>query len=328
MGHFLCYTIENSSVNGFVLAKTNERSPVVAVLLREAFLVRLIRVLLLLPAELNNVTPSREHYHFESQERPFIEGLPEHLRPLVDKFRRFSRVLAKTLTLKQLKEIFLEFILIDILGSIKEIGTSAKALFHGIKDEFQKLKTEGFISYIFQKLKLLKKLPEAIKNGITAFVKKIKSMSKTELVIFIAKILVLIASAYCGYSIPDLDITLFGIGFHRHFLTHSVFPVLGVALVGKLVKRFTIHMRKNCEEGDQDIKNGLQEVDNFMDVTTRGIALGVSLHLSQDLFIDGSQVIRGPWARDIIPDILRKSYRFDDGYLLVNQVLSYKETLE
>lgn len=290
---------------------------------KEALLVRLLRVLFLMPIEANIPSSNREDYYYESQKRPLIEGLPEQLAPFADKLRRFSRVLASTLTLSQLKEIFLEFIFIDVLGSIKEIGTTIKTFFRGIKGEFQKLKSEGIVDYVSNKLKLLKKLPKIIKNEINSFVENIKSMSKSELVIFIAKTLVLIASAYLGYNIPDLDITLFGIGFHRHFLTHSVFPVIGVALIGKLIKRFSIHMRKNCEEGDLDIKNGLHEMDSFIDTITNGIALGLSLHLSQDLFIDGSQTIRGPWDRDQIPQILRKNYRFDDGYLLVNQIAGY-----
>ena len=290
--------------------------------LREIFLIGLIRMWILVPISMNQNT-RKSHYHFESQKRPLIKGLPEQLAPLVDKFRRFSRVLASTLTLSQLKEIFLEFIFIDVFGSIKEIGTTIKTFFSGIKGEFQKLKSEGIVDYISNRFKLLKNLPKIIKSEINSFVENINSMSKSELVIFIAKALVLIASAYFGYSIPDLDITLFGIGFHRHFLTHSVFPVLGVALIGKLIKRFSSHMRKNCEEGDLDIKNGLHEMDGFIDAITNGVALGVSLHLSQDLFIDGPQTIRGPWDRDQIPQILRRNYRFDDGYLLVNQIAGY-----
>ena len=148
----------------------------------------------------------------------------------------------------------------------------------------------------------------------------VRKASGKEKALIIAKIIVFALTVSLGYKIPDLDISLWGIGSHRHFFTHSALPILAVVLLGKLAKRITNHISSNCTEEDNDIKSILEEIKKFINIAVSGTTIGVSAHLFKDLFIDNPQSIRGPWKREWIPDWLRTGYRFDNGYLFANGV--------
>lgn len=264
-------------------------------------------------------------YHMETLKIDISLELPKSLSYVFDYFKRLLSAMSKTFNWDGLKTILKEFIFIDIIGSLKEFKDSLIQAKDFIKSEYQELTELGFNAYFKKVFIKIKAIPNILKEKIKSLINYLDSLSKKEWIILITKILVFCVATYLGYNIPDLDITLFGIGAHRSFLTHSILPILGVGIIGKFLKRVSLNVEKNCDDKDEDIKSMLNGSRSLVDTIVSGIAFGVSVHLSQDLFFDGSQTIRGPWDRDQIPPILRKNYRFDDGYLLVNQIYGYKK---
>lgn len=214
--------------------------------------------------------------------------------------------LKKTFTKDQLILILQEFIVLDVLGGVKEVYRGVKSslnlLWWAVKNPKEAIK-EGW--------DVIKNIPTHLINLLRA----IGRMTYVDLLKCAAQVIVFGFFSYLGYSTPDLDISLFGIGKHRHFLTHSIAPGIMYSLVAKLGIRFIERIQYNYE-GKSDWLGFLQ---SLVKTSALGYGLGVSVHLAQDLLIDGSQTIRGgPWERSTIPEFLRQNYSFDNAYLASN----------
>ena len=119
---------------------------------------------------------------------------------------------------------------------------------------------------------------------------------------------------YMGYSVPDLDITLMGIGSHRHFATHSIIPAL-IAIIGyKGIGRFLRFLDTLLPENRNLLWRKIISFYHEASCVPTAFAAGIGLHLAQDLFIDGSQSIRGPWGGTFIKD----TYLDDNAFLSLN----------
>ena len=217
--------------------------------------------------------------------------------------KRFSKAMLKTLTWKEIWAIVKEFFREDVWGDSKRIFKSLK-----------EIKSQSPRTFLKNSVSKIKEIPSNIKTAWDI----VRKSSRKEKALIIAKIIFFALMIAIGCKIPDLDISLWGIGSHRHFFTHSALPILVIVLLGKLAKRISNHISSNCTEEDDDIKSFLEEIKKFINIAVSGAAIGVSAHLFKDLFIDNPQSIRGPWKREWIPDWLRKGYRFDDGYLFAN----------
>ena len=268
----------------------------------------------LLFCRVNKSSPISEHIHVAIFKVP--QQTEKDLSYLWNFSKRLAKAIFKTLSPKILLKIIAEFTIDDLGGSFKNIISYFKNITSSLK------RTRKYISNPKDLLDLVKKSASKLKGATSIEMDKIKkeigTLNIKTCLSIIAKALFWLLAAYCGYSVPDLDIKFFGIGSHRHFFTHSILPAISVALAGKFICRFLDHVSSNCQEADKDIKNILEEFKRFIGIGVSGFTVGITAHLFQDLFIDGSQTIRGPWEREQIPNWARKNYRFDDGYLAVN----------
>lgn len=221
----------------------------------------------------------------------------------------FYHALKQTFTKDQLLIILHEFVWIDILGGIKNSLNSSvgalKAIWWAVTNPIEALNR----GYLF-----VKKIPSMLQDIWLA----LKNMSLKELLKCVAQIGVFALFAYLGFSVPDLDIPLFGIGQHRNFMTHSVGPAILFSLLVKLGIRFMNRIQENYPIENEWIAF----IQSILKTSQIGFTVGIASHLAKDLLYDGSQTIRGLGPRSTIPDFLRKNYRFDDGYLAANILAS------
>lgn len=217
--------------------------------------------------------------------------------------------LKQTFTKKQLLIILHEFVWLDILGGLK----------NALKSSVGALKTIWWVvtnpTEAFNRgCSLIKEIPSMLQDIWLT----LKNMSLKELLKCATQIGVFALFAYLGFSVPDLDISLLGIGQHRNFMTHSVGPALLFSLLVKLGIRFVNRIQANYPVENE----WLLFIQSILKTSQIGFTVGIASHLAKDLLFDGSQTIRGLGPRSAIPDILRQNYRFDNGYLAANVLAS------
>lgn len=217
----------------------------------------------------------------------------------------FFLALSKTFTKDELIIILKDFFWLDIIGAIKESINSAVGLVKNVIWIFN-----NPIEAVKKGISNIKELPAIICSVWNS----IKQMSFKELLKCAAQIGVFALSAYMGFSVPDKDISIFGIGGHRNFFTHSIGPALLFSLCMKLGMRFVQRIQVNYP-GESEWLAFLQTI---LQASQIGFNVGIAAHLSKDLLIDGNQTIRGIVPRSNIPEFLRENYRFDKGYLAAN----------
>lgn len=122
------------------------------------------------------------------------------------------------------------------------------------------------------------------------------------------------AGAYMGNGIPDLDISLMGIGKHRNFFTHSVLPALGVEFSALVLHRLIDGFKDRLPPNAHPIWENLRHAKTGLNAAVVGVYAGLSWHLFKDLFIDGSQAIRGPGFNTFVSG----TYLDDNAYLAGN----------
>lgn len=246
---------------------------------------------------------------------------------LLRNFKILGRAILKTVSLDEIKKILTDFIIRDCWEDIFVSNfRSLKGSVKWIKEQIKEMWSLGAKKYLKLKYKNSVRLFSSVFGSLESFIRSIRDMTFNEILLFGSKVLLFFCAAFLGYKIPDLDITLWGIGAHRHWLSHSVAPVIAVSLLSKLIRRFVERIGGNCKDCGLDIDSPVSLISSLVNTFSIGISTGVAFHLSKDLMFDGSQTIRGPWRRDSIPDFLRTNYRFDDGYLFLNQLGSITET--
>ncbi len=246
--------------------------------------------------------------------------------------RRMLSIMCRLLTLKAFKKIIKDYIFLDILYPILDI---CKKTIKNFTIEFREIKEKGIFEYFCTKFK---KLIEAVKNipqHLSALYKSITdgfndflSLTLEEKMIFILKMGLFLISTYVGYNIPDLDIVFWGIGSHRNFFTHSALP--GILILGsiKFIQRIMIVATEYLNEDEQDLLPYFKNIQSILGVIPKGVFAGLSVHLLEDLVLDGSQTMRGlPIERSSIPDILRTNYRIDNGYLTGNSLITIDNSI-
>ena len=124
-----------------------------------------------------------------------------------------------------------------------------------------------------------------------------------------------LVSAYGGYNIPDKDIALFGIGKHRHFLTHSFVPAMIVALLAKFMIRVIDEIYIKTKAAGQRM---LAVIKNHLAIIIVGFSAGVAVHLLEDGILEPSGTIRGPGFNTFISGTTID----DQAYLVVNGLFS------
>ena len=218
-------------------------------------------------------------------------------------------------------------ILFDIKHVIKQLNLSD--LLQGLKnvliqdlikdtiwDALKKLplNTWETIRTIFKLLKApIKSSLEYIKD-IKCFLKSIIDLSLSEKLILLSKLVISYYLVRLGYYTPDLDIKLWGIGSHRHFSTHSIIPLLGIILGIKVIKRVGKYIYSLLPQNKNQLWQDLKNFGEQLEFIPKAYSLGLGLHLAEDLFIDGSQSIRGPWGGTFI----KGTYLDDDAYIAMN----------
>ena len=124
---------------------------------------------------------------------------------------------------------------------------------------------------------------------------------------------------YTGIQIPDMDISLWGIGSHRNFFTHSVAPAILIEFTYRVISRLMLGFKDRLPEHRKQYWNkSIKVTDDCLQSFVIGAYAGITFHIGKDLFIDGSQSIRGPWGNTFI----KNTYFDDDLYLGINSALS------
>lgn len=170
------------------------------------------------------------------------------------------------------------------------------------------------IKTLFKFLKSPIKSSVELLNDVKCFFKSIIHLSLSEKLILISKLIISYYLVRIGYYTPDLDIKLWGIGSHRHFSTHSIIPLLGVIFGFKVIKRVGKYIYSLLPQNKNQIWQDLKNFGEQLKFIPKAYSLGLGLHLAEDLFIDGSQSIRGPWGGTFI----KGTYLDDDAYIAMN----------
>jgi len=110
-----------------------------------------------------------------------------------------------------------------------------------------------------------------------------------------------LVGASWGFALPDWDITLLGIGWHRFFLFHSALGVAGLQY---------LYRRRNA--------NNTGPASRISGMALGGLAMGVGLHLTVDLFQPKSIVFpgKGTAVSGTLVD--------DNLWLLLNAIWAYR----
>lgn len=102
---------------------------------------------------------------------------------------------------------------------------------------------------------------------------------------------VFVAGLYAGHELPDSDLTLWGAGAHRSFLSHSAVPLLaasaGVKVLGRILERAEAHL----EPGSEAIKLS-HTIRTVTKVFTGGLGAGMAVHLVVDGLVQTGGTIR------------------------------------
>lgn len=257
---------------------------------------------------------------------PIISTIDEVMIRSINTIKNVSLAIFDTFNIDDLINIAKEFLLVDIIGEFKNIYETIKSAFKSFIRIIKNLYNKGITQSLKDFWSALSDLPSMLRDMIKSNIKSLKTMSNEELLISVVKTAItttiFLSAGYVGYSVPDLDISLMGIGSHRNWLTHSVVPVLFVSLSSKLLIRFLEKAKERHSKGDADTVEALRVIQKGINTLSVGFAFGVSAHLLQDALWDNPQTVRGPWERDQIPDFLRRNHRFDDGYLMGNGLLA------
>lgn len=200
---------------------------------------------------------------------------------------------------KLAKDVFLE----DIIGTFKERGIS---LF---------LNLRSTISLLNIKNGRLFDLFGTVKN----FILNMRHMTKKEVVTCLLKISLVLFGTYIGYEVPDMDIKHLGIGSHRHWIYHSFLIIYGVDVILKVIERTAKMLSEKLDHDTvKRYVSNIEKISYYKNLFVNGLYSGSMIHLFQDLFIDGSQSIRGPWGGTF----MKGTYLDDNLYLAFNMVMS------
>lgn len=258
--------------------------------------------------------------------KPIISTIDEVMNRSISIIKSVSLAIFDTFNIDDLISIAKEFLLIDVIGEFKSIYRKIKSAFESFIKIIKNIHNRGIAQLVKELWGVLSGLPSKLRDMIKSNIESLKTMSNKELLVSVVKTaittIIFLSVGYVGYSIPDLDISLVGIGSHRNWLTHSIVPVLFVSLSSKLLIRFLERAKKRHSKGDADTVEAFRIIQKGLNTLSVSFAFGVSVHLLQDALLDNPQTVRGPWERNQIPDFLRTNYRFDDGYLVANGLLA------
>lgn len=259
---------------------------------------------------------------YKESVKPILSTVDEVMTRSISVIKNVSLAIFDTFNIDDLIIIAKEFILIDVIGEFNNIYGTIKSAFKSFINILKNIYNKGITQSLKVFWEVLSALPSKLRTMIESNIDSLKSMSNKELLLSILKTAItttiFLSAGYVGYNVPDLDISLMGIGSHRHWLTHSIIPVLFVSLGSKLLIRFLEKAKERHSKGDADTIEALRVIQKGLNTLSVGFAFGVSAHLLQDALWDNPQAVRGPWERNQIPDFLRTDYRFDDGYLVAN----------
>ncbi|MDE3269080.1 MAG: hypothetical protein OYH77_02220 [Pseudomonadota bacterium] len=244
------------------------------------------------------------------------------------------------------KKIIKDFYKKDVVAPLANIKTSLSSTVRSaatsLKDYKKKINEDGLKNTItntsknayksaISKVKsipasvvALEDTPKRLKDGVQVFIDQAQKdfrakKSDKEKTYYVLTILsyttVFLASAYGGYSLPDKDIALFGIGGHRNFFTHSVVPALLVALLVKFMIRVIDEIFIKTKNAG---RRALAVIKNHLMLIIGGFSTGVAVHLLEDGILEPSGTIRGPGFNTFISGTTLD----DQAYLVVNGLFS------
>jgi hypothetical protein len=151
-------------------------------------------------------------------------------------------------------------------------------------------------------LELPEQVAEAVDFAYNEFSRQLDRLSPEDLAIYLGRVACYVAvwsgGAVVGYGLPDKDISVLGIGSHRHFAFHSVAPAVGVKLFGSLFLKVLGRAARRVRRKDE--RALLAFVASNLVVATGGVSAGVGMHLLEDALLDGSKSLVGPWGGTIV----------------------------
>ncbi len=140
-------------------------------------------------------------------------------------------------------------------------------------------------------------------------------ISGKKLLIMVGAGTVLITGAIIGNAFPDFDISWFGIGSHRNFVTHSAIPLWG------LYKFHKWAVYKIQPEPDTLIDLSLKA----MGLLIAGFALGASTHLLIDATFQGSKAVIFPLLGSLIGGTLLDDNMYLSGNSFISLYVAFRE---
>ena len=191
----------------------------------------------------------------------------------------------------------------------------------GIKETFSK--ATGHVITVGD---VLTGITKRYRRAFDVFINGIKSelddsKAEEEKIFYILKVLLYCTSfligLYLGRSLPDKDITRFGIGKHRSALAHSVIPAIFIKLLATLMFRLVDAVYAKIGDGE-DGKETLALIKRNLGVMAGGMSVGVASQLLQEGFFNSSGVIGG-----IDLNMITEDTGLDDpAFLVVNAFFS------
>lgn len=193
------------------------------------------------------------------------------------------------------------------IGLFSAFKTLFKGAFRFLRNPILSLiKTKDWLSNIFTQLN-------------SAWATMTPAQKRSSIIRLVAYIISAAIGAYIGIQIPDMDISLWGIGSHRNFFTHSVAPALVIEFTYRVIRRLIHGFKDRLPENRKTYwENSINVADDCLQSFVIGSYAGITLHLGKDLFFDGSQSIRGPWGNTFI----KNTYLDDNLYLGIHTALA------
>lgn len=139
----------------------------------------------------------------------------------------------------------------------------------------------------------------------------INEMPQEQRIDFILKIIMYATAAICGaslgYKVPDVDISVLGIGKHRNILFHSSLTAFASRKACRAVLntfvRITEDISSHCLLTDEEkarLAVAQKILASAVGGANLGMCLGVTTHLWQDGILEPSGTIRSPWFNTFV----------------------------
>jgi len=143
----------------------------------------------------------------------------------------------------------------------------------------------------------------------------------SEKALFVLKFATCLAStaggAYLGNNLPDKDISVYGIGKHRHFVFHSMLMAGGITVLSKFLCRI-FNKASGYVHPDHPDRETLNFLVLNLNLLAFGTSVGVAFHLGIDGTLERNKAVYNPLGGTFIPGTLVD----DNFYLTFNSILS------